>query len=63
MYIECLIKRSDDSDTFVDFEQVRYRFTKNGAGHPHGQEVNSTERKKPRLPLPAETSCDESPPF
>jgi len=33
MYIQCLIKRSDDSDTFVDFEQVRYRFTKNGAGH------------------------------
>lgn len=32
MYIECLIKRSDDSDTFVDFEQVRYRFTKNAAG-------------------------------
>jgi hypothetical protein len=32
MYIECLIKRSDDSDTFVDFEQVRYRFTKNELG-------------------------------
>ena len=32
MFIECLIKRSDDSDTFVDFEQVRYRFSKNAAG-------------------------------
>jgi len=32
MFIECLIKRSDDSDTFVDFEQVRYRFSKNDAG-------------------------------
>lgn len=32
MFIECLIKRSDDSDTFVDFEQVRYRFTKNANG-------------------------------
>lgn len=33
MYIQCLIKRADDSDTFVDFQQVRYRFTKNEAGH------------------------------
>ena len=33
MFIECLIQRSDDSDTFVDFEQVRYRFSKNAAGH------------------------------
>ena len=32
MFIECLIKRSDESDTFVDFEQVRYRFTKNANG-------------------------------
>lgn len=32
MFIECLIKRSDDSDTFVDFEQVRYRFSKNANG-------------------------------
>jgi hypothetical protein len=32
MFIECLIKRSDGSDTFVDFEQVRYRFTKNSNG-------------------------------
>jgi hypothetical protein len=32
MFIECLIERSDDSDTFVDFEQVRYRFSKNQAG-------------------------------
>jgi len=32
MFIECLIKRSDGSDTFVDFEQVRYRFTKNANG-------------------------------
>ena len=32
MFIQCLIERSDDSDTFVDFEQVRYRFTKNEAG-------------------------------
>jgi hypothetical protein len=32
MFIECLIKRSDGSETFVDFEQVRYRFTKNAAG-------------------------------
>lgn len=32
MYIQCLIERSDGSDTFVDFEQVRYRFTKNAAG-------------------------------
>ena len=32
MYIQCLIKRSDDSATFVDFEQVRYRFSKNTNG-------------------------------
>lgn len=32
MFIECLISRSDDSDTFVDFEQVRYRFLKNSNG-------------------------------
>lgn len=32
MFIECLIERADDSDTFVDFEQVRYRFSKNQAG-------------------------------
>lgn len=32
MYIECLIQRSDGSDTFVDFEQVRYRFSKNAVG-------------------------------
>jgi len=33
MFVQCLIQRADDSDTFVDFEQVRYRFTKNAAGH------------------------------
>ena len=32
MYIQCFITRSDDSDTVVDFEQVRYRFCKNAAG-------------------------------
>ena len=32
MFIQCLIERSDSSDTFVDFEQVRYRFSKNAAG-------------------------------
>ena len=32
MFIQCLIERSDNSDTFVDFEQVRYRFSKNEAG-------------------------------
>lgn len=33
MYIECLSKRAGDEDTFVDFEQVRYRFSKNAVGH------------------------------
>ena len=33
MYIKCLIERANDEDTFVDFEQVRYRFNKNKAGH------------------------------
>jgi hypothetical protein len=33
MYIKCLVERSDDTDSLVDFEQVRYRFSKNKAGH------------------------------
>lgn len=33
MFIECLIKKWDESDVFVDFEGVRYIFTKNALGH------------------------------
>jgi hypothetical protein len=33
MWIQCLIERSDGSDTFVDYPGVRYIFTKNHAGH------------------------------